>query len=99
MSKKIQMQRTRAHGKAGLAFGDTATTQGTVDARQKKTKKVLISLPVRDVTWLKDQVEQCPRRLGVQLSQSEIVHLALELVRCQKGGLAGALEVVRPKDI
>lgn len=97
MSKKIQMQRTRAHGKAGLEFNEPTRAGQDGATKEKKTKKVLISLPVRDVNWLKDQVEQCPRKLGVQLSQSEIVHLALELVRKQ-GGLAAAAEIVRPKD-
>ena len=97
MSKnKIQMQRTRAHGKAGLALSEAVGQPAP--APSGATKKILVSLPVTDVVWLSKQAEQSPRQLGVRLSKSEIVRVALELVR-KEGGLARVVEIVRPKDI
>jgi len=87
---KLEMKKTRdqeyLERKSREADGASTAPQ----ARDQEYKKVMFYLPMTDVSWINAEIERYRRATKIRLKKSQIVHLALELVRT-RGGINQAI--------
>jgi len=91
MSKNpLSMKTSRARGKSDLLERSEAAP---VASKGKEYKKALFTLPITDHAWMDAEVDRFRRATKRRTSKSQLVQVALELLR-KRGGLEVALREI-----
>ena len=96
-TKKIQMQHTRAHGKADIfespPQSPDAPPTGKKNSSERDGQKVLfVRLELKDWNWLNREMERYRRDTKRRITKLEVVQMGLELIR-KAGGIAEASKI------
>lgn len=90
-STKINMKPSRAKGKSEAL--ERAVLSPTTAGKGQDYKKALFVLPITDISWLDAEIERFRRSTKRRTNKSQVVQVALELLR-KRGGYESALKEI-----